>query len=136
MFTFLSTLSVWEYGIRCWESFQNKLVSSSFKWVPKYILFLAKLKWEGRPFWNGEKHSLILGRGGNVNYYKSVRHLILTQENREHPSNFENKPVALLSIYISRISFQGIFSSYPNWRGRGRPFLRGARRVTALWYYP
>ena len=67
-----------------------------------------------KAFLEWEKHSLILGRGGNVNYYKSVHHLILTQENREHPSNFENKPVALLSIYISRISFQGIFSSYPN----------------------
>ena len=41
-------------------NFQNKLVSSSFTWVPKYILFLAKLKGQGRPFWNGEKHSLTL----------------------------------------------------------------------------
>ena len=30
-------------------SFQNKSVSS-FKLMPKYILFLAKLKGEGRPF--------------------------------------------------------------------------------------
>ena len=37
-------------------SFQNKLVSSSFKWVPKYILFLAKLKGEGRPFWSGQAY--------------------------------------------------------------------------------
>ena len=30
-------------------SFQNKSLSSSFKWVPAYNLFLAKLKGEGRP---------------------------------------------------------------------------------------
>ena len=39
----------------CWNreyalSFQNKLVSSSFKSLPNYIMFLAKLKGEGRPF--------------------------------------------------------------------------------------
>ena len=34
--------------------FQNKLVSSFFKRVRKYILFLAKLKGEGRLFWNGK----------------------------------------------------------------------------------
>ena len=31
-------------------SFQNKSVRSSFKWVLKYIMFLAKLKGEVRPF--------------------------------------------------------------------------------------
>ena len=41
-------------------SLQNKLVSSSFKWVPKYILFLAKLKGEGRPFWNEEGVTLTI----------------------------------------------------------------------------
>ena len=35
-------------------SFQNKLVSSSFKLVPKYILFQPRLKGEERPFWNGK----------------------------------------------------------------------------------
>ena len=37
-------------------SFQNESVSSSFKRVPKYILFLNKLKGEGRPFqlWSGQ----------------------------------------------------------------------------------
>ena len=33
-------------------SFQNKKVSLSFKLVPMYILFLAKLKGEGRPIWS------------------------------------------------------------------------------------
>ena len=35
-------------------NFQNKLVSSSYKLVPKHILFLAKLKGKGRPFLNGK----------------------------------------------------------------------------------
>ena len=35
-------------------SFQNKLVNSSFKSVPKYIASQAKLKREGRAFWNGK----------------------------------------------------------------------------------
>ena len=37
----------------------KKLVSSSFKWVPKYILFLVKLKGQGKLF-EMEKHRLTL----------------------------------------------------------------------------
>ena len=59
VFTFLSTLSVWEYGIPWYGSFQNKLVSFSFKCVPKYILFLAKLKGEEELF-RMERDRLIL----------------------------------------------------------------------------
>ena len=33
-------------------SFQSKLVSLSFRLLPKYILFLAKLKGEGKPIWS------------------------------------------------------------------------------------
>ena len=40
-----------------------------------YILFLAKLKGEVRPFWNG-KAELSLTCGDNFNYYKSVYHPI------------------------------------------------------------
>ena len=36
-------------------SFQNKLVSSSFKWVTRYILFLIKLKGKERPFLEGAR---------------------------------------------------------------------------------
>ena len=36
------------------RGFQNKIVSSSFEWVPKHILFLAKLKREERSLWNGK----------------------------------------------------------------------------------
>ena len=31
-----------------------KTVNVSFKLVPTYILFLAELKGEGRPFWSGQ----------------------------------------------------------------------------------
>ena len=91
-------------------AFQNKLVSSSFKWVPKNILFWAKLKEEVRPFWNGKAYTYpmnyLLHVGViNVNYYKSVHHPVLTRENSEHPGNFQNKSVSsafnwLLSFYF------------------------------------
>ena len=64
--------------------------------MPKYILFLAKLKGEERPF-GLEKYRLILPTifymRGNVNYYKSVHHPIPTREDSEHPGNFQNKSV-------------------------------------------
>ena len=66
--------------------------------MPKYILFLAKLKGEVRPFWNGKAHTypmnLCLTCGGNVNYCKSVHQPIPTRENKEHPGNFQNKSVS------------------------------------------
>ena len=94
-------------------SFQKKLLSSSFKWVPEYILLLVKLNGEGRTFWD-EKHRRILSYTGegNRNYYKSVHHLTPTRKNRDHPGNLQNKSVSsLLSVKCS-----GIFSSYPDWR--------------------
>ena len=32
--------------------------------------------------------------GANVNYHKTVHYLIPTRENREHPSDFQNKSVS------------------------------------------
>ena len=43
-------------------------------------------------------HELSLTCGGNVNYYKSVHQPIPTSENREHPGNFQNESVILLSM--------------------------------------
>ena len=37
-------------------NFQNKSVSSAFNWKSRYILFLAKLKGRGRPFFGGYKN--------------------------------------------------------------------------------
>ena len=62
-----------------------------------YILFLAKLKGEGRPFWNGKAKTYpmnyLLHVGDNINYYKSVHHCLPTSENRKHLGNFQNKSV-------------------------------------------
>ena len=122
MFTFLSTLIVWEYECQL----QNKLVSSSFKWVVKYILFLDKLKGEGRLFWNGEKH--LSHVGSEYCYYdKSVHHPISTRGNREHPANFQNKSVSSPLNWVS-----GFFLFLSKLKGRGKPFLRCARIGTAL----
>ena len=109
-------------------SFQNKSVSSPFKWVPKYILCLATLKVEVRTFWV-DKHTIDLSSklsltcGDKVNYYKSVHHPIPTL------------PVGIGSpLVISKINqktllsfeFPGIFSSWmPKRKGTKRPFLEG-----------
>ena len=53
VFTFLSSFCLCgnkEYS----GSFQKKLVNSSCKLVPQYILFLAKLKEKARSFLNGK----------------------------------------------------------------------------------
>ena len=39
-------------------------------------------------------YELSLTCGGNVDYYKSVHQPIPTCENREHPGNFQTKPVS------------------------------------------
>ena len=76
-------------------------------------------------------YELSLTCGGNVNYYKSVHHPIPTRENREHPGNFQNKSVSSAFNWVSRyILFLAKL------KGRGRPFLEGARRGITLWDYP
>ena len=114
-------------------NFQNKLVSSSFRWVPRYTLFLAKLKGKGRPFWSGKaltnplKYNLKCG--SNVNYHKSVHYPIPTGGNREHTGNFWSKSVS------STIECPGIFSSWPNWRGEEGLFGRRKKVGGTLWDY-
>ena len=65
--------------------------------MPKYILFLAKLKGEGRLFLEWKSidlsYEISLTYGGNVTYYKSVHYPIPTRENKEHPGNFQNESV-------------------------------------------
>ena len=95
--------------------------------MPKYILFLAKLKGEERPFWNGEPS---LTCGDNVNYYKSVLHPIPTFENRELLGNFQNKSVSSAFNWVSRyILFLAKL------KGKGKLFVGPERRAT-LWDYP
>ena len=106
------------------DSFENKLVNPSFKWVLKDVLFLAKQKWKGRLFSSIDLFSkLFLTCGGNVNYYKSAHHPIPTRGNRENLGNFQNKlvisPFNSVSRYIPFLA---------KLKGRGRPFLEDARR--------
>ena len=76
-------------------------------------------------------YELSLTCEGNVNYYKSVHHHIPTRENREHPGNYQNKSVSSPFNWVSRyILFLAKL------KGRGRPFLEGARRGITLWDYP
>ena len=65
---------------------------------------------EGRkkPFWEWKStdvsYEISYIMWDDVNYYKSVPHPIPSRENREHPGNFQNKPVSSafnwVSIYI------------------------------------
>ena len=117
-------------------SFQNKSVGSSFKWLPKYIMFLAKLKGEGRRFWSGKAkiyplnyllHKKVAGwrGGGNVNYHKSTIYSYSSCGNRKKPRNFQKKSV---SSHFSSVPSYIIFLAKLKRRKRGRPFLENARR--------
>ena len=76
-------------------------------------------------------YEISLKCGGSDNYYKSVHHPIPTPANREYPCNFQNKSVSSAFNWVSRyIFFLGKL------KGRGRSFLKGARRVATLWDYP
>ena len=81
VFTILCLLCL--YGNREYlGSFQTKSVSSPFKWVPKYILFLAKVKGEEKSCidWVGKSgqaqiyplNYLLYKCGGSVNFCESV----------------------------------------------------------------
>ena len=64
-------------------SFQNKLVSSTFKWVSRYILLLAKLKWRGRPLsWRPHceivpKSSLVVIKNEKISPFAFVKFEII-----------------------------------------------------------
>ena len=90
------------------DNFQNKLLGSSSKWVPKY-LYSVPGQTEGRSKTFLERKSIDLHGislcslttcGGNVNYYKSVHQPIPTRENREHPGNFQNKLVSFAFNWV------------------------------------
>ena len=74
---------------------------------------------------------LSLTCGDNVNYYKSIHHPIPTRGNREHLGSFQNKSV---SSSFNWVSSYILFLA--KLKGRGRPFLEGARRGVTLWDYP
>ena len=127
MFTILCLL--WLCGNKEYpSSYQNKSVSSSFRSVPNYILFLVKLKGEGVPFnlltyleWTGIDLSskLSLTCGGNVNFYKSVHHPVPTL-----PVGIGN------ALAIFKTKKYILFLAKLN--ERGRPILDSARRGATL----
>ena len=75
-------------------------------------------------------YKLSLTCGGNINYYKNVHHPIPTHGNREHPGNFQNKSLSSAFNWVSRYI---LFLT--KLKGRGRPFLKGAKRGVTLWDY-
>ena len=110
------------------SSFQNKSVSSSFKWVPKYILFLAKLKGERSPFYREQTwiYSLnyLLHAGVMLTIIKVFIVLfVLCMWEQGTPWQF-SKQINKLSFQLSvQVSF-----FLANLKRRGRPFLEGARK--------
>ena len=59
-------------------SFQNKSVSSPFNWMPRYILFLTKLKGTERPFLEGE-------RRGPYSDIARQKHLVVISDEKVPP---------------------------------------------------
>ena len=95
--------------------------------MPKYILFLAKLKGEGKPFLEWKiidlSYEQSLTYECNVNHYKSVHHPIPTRENRGHLDNFQNKPVSSAFRRVSRYILV-----LDTLKEKGRPFLKVVKR--------
>ena len=95
--------------------------------MPKYILFLAKLKGEGKPFLEWKiidlSYEQSLTYEYNVNHYKSVHHPIPTRENRGHLDNFQNKPVSSAFRRVSRYILV-----LDTLKEKGRPFLKVVKR--------
>ena len=96
VFTFLSTLPVWELGIP-WHL--SKLISKLFLQMSAQVYYVpgqnegirkACLEWKSIDL----LYELSLTCGGNVNYYKIVHHPIPTCENRGHSGNFQDKSVS------------------------------------------
>ena len=114
--------------IEVWKcSFQNKSENSSFKSVPKYILFLARLEWTSIDL----SSKLSLTSGDNVNCYQcSSSYSFSDCGNNEHPGNFQNKSVSSPFNWVSRFI---LFLT--NKKRRGRPFLEGACWRVAFWDY-
>ena len=113
-----------EYNIL--GSFQNKSVSSCFKGVPEYVLFLDKLKGERRPFWQW----ISIDLSSKLALKVLIIVFLLTCTNREHPGNFQNKSVSSPSI-----ESPGMFSSWPMWRGR-KAFFGGCKKMGLIVILP
>ena len=133
-------------------------MSSSFKWVPNYILFLAKLDREGRPFWRGQANIFPLNHLLHIGIMltiinKSIHHPIPTLSvgiGNTLRNNFQNKWISLYihskwinqeeyipghSIERIQLSVQ-VYTFLDQTEEEGKTFLGGARSWAALWDYP
>ena len=123
MVTIPSLLCLWEQGIP----------GSSLKWVPKYILFLAKLKVEGRPFLKLASIDLFsklpLTYRGYVNDYESVHHPLSTL-----PVGIGNTKTVVKKI--SNLLFQIYILFLTKLKGERKAFFEGCKKGTTLWDYP
>ena len=84
-----------------------------------------------KPFLEWKCPVLSLTYRGNVSYYKIVHHPFPTCWNTEHPGTFQNKSLSSPINWVSRYILFLV-----KLKGRGRPYLTGARRVVTLWDYP
>ena len=116
--------------------FQNKSVSSSFKWVPWVYSVPGQTGGRRKAFleWTSIDLSskLSLTCGGDVNYYKSVHHPIPIL-----PVEIGN--IQAISKEISKLSFLLIFqvcSLLLQIDGRRRSVLEDVRKGATLWDYP
>ena len=92
----LSSVPVMEQGIPWWLS---KQISKLFFQMSFQAYSVPdKTEWKRKVFLEQTiidlSSELSLKCGGNVNYYKSVRHTIPNCGNKEHPGNFQNKSVS------------------------------------------
>ena len=117
MFTFLSTVPVWEYKIS-WQ-LSKQISKLFFQMSAQVFLLLVKLKWEERPFWNRKVRTY------PINYFLHVG-VILTIMKVFIILFLLVEIGKILEIFISNFLNQypllsvecpGIFSSRPNWRG-------------------
>ena len=93
--------------------------------MPKYILFLAQLKGEGRPFWNGKAENYPLNHLLYVEVMLTIMKVFIILFLLVRIGNI--LPIFKMSSYILFLV---------KLKGRGRSFLKGARRGTTLWDYP
>ena len=111
-------------------SFQNKVVSSSFKMSVQVYSLLGQTEERGKAFLEWKSIDFI-AYVGNVIYCKSVNYPFPTRGNREHSGNFQNKSASSSFSWVPRYILFLV-----KLKGRRRPFLKGAGRRATLWDYP
>ena len=101
--------------------------------MSKYILFLAKLKGEGRPFWSGQAWIYLLNYllhvGVTIIKVFIILLLLVGIGNTLAISKTNQQVLLSISFQMRYILFLAKL------KGRGKPFLEGARQEVTLWDY-